>query len=613
MKKATVVNAMLLALMILLGLIAPVTATAQKSDGFFRGGNDNYQNRGDVNIPGNDENGISNYGIGETVPLGSGLLIVTAIGAGYAISRRKRNLKHGTTMLLVFAMLLSITSCKKNVETISTVATDGVFITLDLDGGSKVIVDPTGHTNPNYATVTFEEHDIIYVGNNGKYCGYLEHNGTNFSGTVNPTSEADYLHFYFMGNKGGKSEPSSVSINDQTSKYPVISYAHSTELYNSGISNYSARLFNKCAIMKFTTTAINKAITITGMNNTVTVNFAANNGATTGDPFSFSKSGNGEIKLHAESNTVRWAILLPQNEVTTATAYAVGYTTTSAFTVPNVSANGYYSSGVTVDLTVGSPKGAFTINDSGDQVFFSSGNLQYQASTSTWRFAENQWSFVGDATNGNVYVSGVKSNNASIASNYSGWIDLFCWGTSGYNHGAIEYQPYSTSNNYDKHYAYGSSTYNLYDQTGQADWGYAASAASLDGQNTWRTLTKDEWVYVFNTRTVNGGTGSGKSYTLGKSVNGVSGIVLYPDNYTGSEYSGSNWSTFESKGCVFLPKTGRRSTTTIYDINTYGYYWSSSYSNTYYAYCLRFNNSVDPQNSSYRQRGYSIRLVRPVE
>ena len=91
MKKITRIKAMIIALMMLLGVIAPVTATAQKSDGFFRGGNDNYQNRGDVNIPGNDENGISNYGIGETVPLGSGLLILTAVGAGYAISKRRRN------------------------------------------------------------------------------------------------------------------------------------------------------------------------------------------------------------------------------------------------------------------------------------------------------------------------------------------------------------------------------------------------------------------------------------------------------------------------------------------------------------------------------------------
>ena len=251
-------------------------------------------------------------------------------------------------LLLPLLILLCLTSCKKNVETISDgIISSGVNITLDVDGGSKVIVNPTGHTNPNYATVTFEKNDIIYVGNNGVYCGYLEHDGTKFTGTVNPTSEADYLHFYFMGNKGGKSEPSSVSITDQTSKYPVISYAHSTKLYKNGTTSYTAKLQNYCAIVKFTTTNIpqSTAITITGMNNTVAVNFAANNAATSniGEPYTFSKTGKGNITLHAESNTERWAILIPQDEVTTATAYAVGYATASAFTVPTISANGFYT------------------------------------------------------------------------------------------------------------------------------------------------------------------------------------------------------------------------------------------------------------------------------
>ena len=131
-------------------------------------------------------------------------------------------------------------------------------ITLTVDGGnsnSRVIVNPTGHTNPDYATVTFGTGDVIYVGNNGHYCGYLEYNATNnsFSGNIDDTdlSTADYLHFYFMGNKGEKSQPSSVSITDQTAEYPVISYAHSNEMYGS-TDSYTAKLQNYCAIVKFT-------------------------------------------------------------------------------------------------------------------------------------------------------------------------------------------------------------------------------------------------------------------------------------------------------------------------------------------------------------------------
>lgn len=92
----------------------------------------------------------------------------------------------------------------------------------------------------------------------------------------------------------------------------------------------------------------------------------------------------------------------------------------------------------------GAINGLFTINENGDQVYFSKGNLQYQASTSTWRFAENQWDYVGTQNppwgDAGGTVSG--SDNANISETYSGWIDLFVWGTSGYNHGAVCYQPW---------------------------------------------------------------------------------------------------------------------------------------------------------------------------
>ena len=45
----------------------------------------------------------------------------------------------------------------------------------------------------------------------------------------------------------------------------------------------------------------------------------------------------------------------------------------------------------------GALNGTFTINGSGDKVQFSQGNLQYRASTGTWRFAENQWDIIGAA------------------------------------------------------------------------------------------------------------------------------------------------------------------------------------------------------------------------
>lgn len=60
-------------------------------------------------------------------------------------------------------------------------------------------------------------------------------------------------------------------------------------------------------------------------------------------------------------------------------------------------------------------KGIFSVGYS-QQVSFAKGNLQYQASSGTWRFANNQWETMGQG-------------NVNISANYSGWIDLFGWGT----------------------------------------------------------------------------------------------------------------------------------------------------------------------------------------
>ena len=62
--------------------------------------------------------------------------------------------------------------------------------------------------------------------------------------------------------------------------------------------------------------------------------------------------------------------------------------------------------------TKGKLPGAFSVSAT-KQVWFSQGNLQYQAYNgdggSTWRFAIKQYDFVGDATHGNVYEKDVKT------------------------------------------------------------------------------------------------------------------------------------------------------------------------------------------------------------
>ena len=260
----------------------------------------------------------------------------------------------------------------------------------------------------------------------------------------------------------------------------------------------------------------------------------------------------------------------------------------------------------------GAINGHFSVS-ADQQVYFSQGNLQYQASTNTWKFAENQWDMIG-------------SENSNISENYAGWIDLFGWGTSGYNHGANCYQPWSTSTSSNDYQAYGYSNYNLYDQTGQADWGYNPISNGGNQTNQWRTLTKAEWQYVFNTRT----TASGIRYAKAN-VNNINGVILLPDDWSSSTYSLSNtnssgasfssntisasqWSALEQAGAVFLPAAGYRDGTSVYVVGSYGNYWSASYYGSSGAYYVDFDDSgLYASDGSYRYYGQSVRLVCPAE
>ncbi len=100
MKRTTKLKVLVLSLAMALCMLSPTTTTAQ-SDGFFRDAGE-YSNRdgnGAYSLNnqtfGSDVNGgynLNNQTFGQDpAPLGSGLLILTAVGAGYAAVRRKRH------------------------------------------------------------------------------------------------------------------------------------------------------------------------------------------------------------------------------------------------------------------------------------------------------------------------------------------------------------------------------------------------------------------------------------------------------------------------------------------------------------------------------------------
>ena len=165
--------------------------------------------------------------------------------------------------------------------------------------------------------------------------------------------------------------------------------------------------------------------------------------------------------------------------------------------------------------------------------------------------------------------------------------------------------------------------YNLFDQTGQADWGYNAIYNGGNIARQWRTLTRDEWVYVFQGR-----NNASVKYGHGK-VNGVNGMILLPDEWTqpsglsfhsgnsswANVYTTEQWEQMEQNGAVFLPAAGWRNGTSVSNVGGYGYYWSASHGGTYgSAYNVSFYSSKLYTSRYYGSCvGSSVRLVQDYQ
>ncbi len=269
----------------------------------------------------------------------------------------------------------------------------------------------------------------------------------------------------------------------------------------------------------------------------------------------------------------------------------------------------------TVSYPNGALPGLFSISEE-QQVRFSKGNLQYRPYFDQWRFAECQWDFVGGETYwgdspygsaavidgelcfgvyweepntmGTVYENGVKCENQLVGYNYNGWIDLFGWGTSGWNNGNQYYKPwnYMANDVYNPYYG----PYGNYDLTGEyarSDWGVHAHIPD-GGSRQWRTLTKEEFEYLFDERTTVSGIRYAKAI-----VAGVCGLVLLPDDWSAASYplhAPNSWASYlsnkitatewievlEPAGAVFLPAAGERFSSYSYESGMYLKYYSNS-------------------------------------
>lgn len=221
----------------------------------------------------------------------------------------------------------------------------------------------------------------------------------------------------------------------------------------------------------------------------------------------------------------------------------------------------------------GAIDGVFSVSDT-SQVYFSKGNLQYLPSVKTWRFAENQYDFIG------------KDNKKA-----GDRVDLFGWNTAK--------NPMNRSKNsedYPKKFV---------------DWGHNPIANGGNNPDVWKTLTNKEWEYLFEKRK----TESGMRFVIAK-VNATPGVIIFPDNWKKNLYdlkdvnnpesishsyqasgnkikvsnyymssnniSLSDWKrVFEANGAVFLPAAGYDGINVKVSADYVGMYWTSPDSNFY--------------------------------
>jgi len=625
---------------LLAAMIFPTLATAQRSDLFFKVENDDIYNDRDFTFNLN-VNGTGNEPFG--VPLGSGLLVMTLAGAGYAVARRRRSLRKGTMLLLACALILGTTQCKKRIETITSNNVNTIQYTLNVGNGTRHIINPNEN---GYVPVRYDINDVIYVGDGAKYLGYLtcvtasdEHgNNAQFTGTIAEPS-GNTLYFYFVGGLTpsvtlveNTTTEFTVDISDQGTKLPVLSMAAVTY---DGATAADCTLRNKCALVEFKlATGTNNTVKVSNMLSEAKIDFANPSITPTEklDAISLYKSNN-------TGNTKRWAVLqlsnverkslgmvFKKNSDDPSNPQAL-YNYYDGVDVPVLTETNNYLYG---DNAIDINNNAATINNevfvvsaNGNAVRFASGNLVCTKNGTTWGDGY-EWSFMSPQYN-LIETTATEVGDDCI---FVDVIDHFGWGCTGtkdlvYGGNQNYYQPYHTSRTIETCTEYGPSNPHNLSLQNMSDWGTVVP--NPEGYN-WRLLTYDECDYLLNGRD----NAYGKCGTVQIKTLLWNGAIFLPEDWDGSdincyksEWKNNNWTADElqerlDQGAIYLPASGYRywysNKMQVRSIKSYGYYWLStngSDDNGYYASRLNLSGSsgfkVDRLFPKYY--GGAVRLV----
>lgn len=333
-------------------------------------------------------------------------------------------MKRLSMILMCGLLMLGLAQCKKdkpesNAE--ENMVTIALYVGGGSEGGEKLAVTPGAATAP----VTYTEGDVIYVGSDGKYIGYLTcgSSATTFTGEISADAvvEGEPLEFILMGGQDvhdqlelGSTEAYAFSMADQSVAPAVVSCGVSKEPYSTSTTTYTARLENKCTLVKFTLNeSTNAAVTITGVKNTLGIGF---NGEMT------LSNTQGDIVTYGTGDTRLAVVPANQGAVTEGTVTGTGVTGT--FTIPTAaSTNGYIKDAtMTIDVV---PSGAvntpltFEAKVAGATVTFTAANsmeinMQYSLDGIQWTTYTSGTAIILDDAGDKVMFKGT---NTSLATN----------------------------------------------------------------------------------------------------------------------------------------------------------------------------------------------------
>ena len=566
-------------------------------------------------------------------------------------------MKNSKTLYIVLVLLLACASCQKDKDVVNMKATINNYG----GAGSKVYVDGQHYANwndqdqvwingVNY-TVSLSSQNIatisgVAVSDNDYYAVYP---ADRISSTPSgfPTLLMPQVQLYRQDNAGNQliNAPMAAYCASNVTTHSLlftnlcslveVNLPDEYEVAYINVSSSDYFLWGEAAISGTSTPQLtmDDATTssrYTTSNHTVTLD-CTTNGSNGSD------NNNGTTAASGVTSAGPFYVVVPARtyrdltvDVYVYTATANGRRTVKLFTreanqtSANIQSNNIYAVQYTGEPTPVQPPypglgtGEFSVSPT-KKVRIARGNLQYQASTGLWRFAPEQWEIVGNAA-GNTVADPTRATQ-------SDWIDLFGFATS--NQGSPSYAPTMYSND-----TYGpSGDINLTSY----DWGVNEISNGGNQPNKWRTLTKDEWQYLFRLNSTTGthprdGRQGLATLTLQDGSTQIMGCILAPDDYNGISWtlpgqhhsvSWNDWLTHRSHGCIFLPCCGQRNVLNVtFGQSTNeldGYYWSSTSNGSNNAWRLRLrrtnNNSGIEVSciSETRYIGSGVRLVRDVD